>query len=160
MRRSKNKHNGNGLMILLLFGVFSVSVLGVLLSGAGVYRQLSRRDEHAYAQRTAAQYVTMRLRQSSGKVSVVPFGDGETLELWEQIGGETYVTRVYYSNGGVWELFCRTDAQVDPQDGQVVLPAEAMHFQLEDDLLTIRLINTDGEEMDLILALRGKEEAE
>lgn len=160
MRRSKSKFDGNGLMILLLFGVFSVSVLGVLLSGAGVYRQLVRRDEHAYAQRTAAQYVTMRLRQGSGKVSVEPFGDGEALELWEQIGGEAYVTRVYCSDGGVRELFCRADAQAAPQDGQVVLPAEAMHFQLEGDLLTVRLTNTDGEEMDLILALRGKEEAE
>lgn len=160
MRRSKSKFDGNGLMILLLFGVFSVSVLGVLLSGAGVYRQLVRRDEHAYAQRTAAQYVAMRLRQSSGKVSVEPFGDGEALELWEQIGGEAYVTRVYCSDGGVRELFCRADAQAAPQDGQVVLPAEAMHFQLEGDLLTVRLTNTDGEEMDLILALRGKEEAE
>ena len=160
MRRSKSKLDGNGLMILLLFGVFSASVLGVLLSGAGVYRQLARRDERAYEQRTAARYVAMRLRQCEGKVAVAPFGEGETLELWEQIGGDNYVTRVYCSDGGVRELFCRADARLLPQDGQMVLPAENLTFQLEDGLLTVRFTDTDGEELDLIFALRGKGEGE
>ena len=160
MRTSKSKHAGNELMILLLFGVFSVSILGVLLSGAGVYRHLVWRDEHAYEQRTAAQYVTMRLRQSAGEVSVAPFGDGEALELWERIDGEAYVTRVYCSGGCLRELFSRGDAQVVPQDGQMVLAAKDMTFLLEEDLLTVRITNTDGEKLDLILALRGKGEAE
>lgn len=158
MRRSKSKHDMNGLMILLLFGVFSVSVLGVLLSGAGVYRNLAQRDGHAYEQRTAAQYVTTRLRQAAGEVAVVPFGDGEALELWERIDGEAYVTRVYCSGGCLRELFSRADAQVLPEDGQMVLAAKGMTFLLEEDLLTVRITNTDGEELDLILALRGKGE--
>ena len=94
MRRFQSKHDRNALLILLLFGVFAVSVLGVLLSGARVYRQLIRRDGHAYERRSVAQYVTMRLRQSGGDITVAPFGDGQALELWEKIGEEDYVTRV------------------------------------------------------------------
>ena len=158
MRRFQSKQDKNALLILLLFGVFSVSVLGILLSGAGVYRQLIWRDEHAYEQRSAARYVTMRLRQSGGDITVSPFGDGQALELWEKIGEEDYVTRVYCSGGHLRELFSRADAQVLPEDGQTVLPAEEMTFRLEEDLLEVHLTHANGDAMDLILALRGSGE--
>ena len=158
MRRFQSKHDRNALLILLLFGVFAVSVLGVLLSGARVYRQLIRRDGHAYERRSAAQYVTMRLRQSEGDITVAPFGDGQALELWERIGEEDYVTRVYCSGGHLRELFSRAETRVAPEDGQTVLPAEEMTFSLEEELLTVHLTHANGDEMDLILALRSSGE--
>lgn len=160
MRRFQCRHDRNALLTLLLFGVFSVSVLGVLLSGAGVYRQLIRRDGQDYERRSAAQYVAMRLHQSAGDLSVSPFGEGQALELWEQIGEERYVTRVYCSGGHLRELFSRADVRVLPEDGQTVLPAEKMTFSLEEDLLTVRLTHASGETQELLLALRAGGEAE
>ena len=155
MRRFQSKPDRSALLILLLFGVFAVSVLGVLLSGAGVYRQLIWRDGHAYERRSAAQYVTMRLRQSEGDVIVAPFGDGQALELWEKIGEEDYVTRVYCSGGHLRELFSRAETEVLPEDGETVLPAEEMAFSLEEELLTVHLTLVGGDGLDVIFALRS-----
>ena len=53
------------LAAFLLLSVFAVSVLGVLLAGAGAYSRLTRRDERAYDSRTGLQYVASRVRQAT-----------------------------------------------------------------------------------------------
>ena len=45
------------LLALLLFGLFSVCVLAVLLTGADAYRRLTQRDRLAFDSRTCTQYV-------------------------------------------------------------------------------------------------------
>ena len=161
MTRFKSKHYMDGLLILLLFGVFAVSILAVLLSGAGAYRRLTERDDRAYDRRTATQYVSARVRQAAGEVTVADFGGVEALELWEDIEGETYVTRVYCSDGYLRELFCWEEAELAPEDGEIVLPAQAMSLNLEDGLLDVEIVSGDGETLNLTLALRsGKGAAE
>ena len=145
----------DGLLVLLLFGVFAVSILAVLLSGAQGYRRLTERDDRAYDRRTAAQYVAARVRQAEGTVTVAPFGGVEALELREEIDGETYLTRVYCSGGSLRELFSAEEAELRPEDGQQVLPARAMEPRLENGLLTVTLTDGAGEQMELVLALRG-----
>ena len=44
MKRKTIKHHIDGLIALLLFGVFAVCVLAVLLTGAEAYRRLTQRD--------------------------------------------------------------------------------------------------------------------
>ena len=161
MTRFKSKHYMDGLLILLLFGVFAVSILAVLLSGAGAYRRLTERDDRAYDRRTATQYGSARVRQAAGEVTVVDFGGVEALELWEDIECETYVTRVYCSDGYLRELFCWEEAELAPEDGEIVLPAQEMSLNLEDGLLDVEIVSGDGETLNLTLALRsGKGAAE
>ena len=97
----------DGLLILLLFGVFAVSILAVLLSGAGVYRRLAERDDRSYDRRTAVQYVATRVRQAdqAGGVSVRTFEGCPALILSEEIEGELYETRIYHYDGYIRELF-------------------------------------------------------
>ena len=88
-----------GLLVLLLFGVFAACVLSVLLMGAGRYRVLTERDDASYSWRTAAQYLTTRVRQADTadgvRVGAFDGGEGEdTLFLTEQIDGVAYTTRV------------------------------------------------------------------
>ena len=52
MKRQGTKHQIDGLLMLLLFGVFAVCVLIVLLTGARAYRGLTERDRAAYDRRT------------------------------------------------------------------------------------------------------------
>ena len=47
MNRTGTKHHMDGLLALLLFGVFAVSILSVLLTGAQVYGRLTQRDQDA-----------------------------------------------------------------------------------------------------------------
>lgn len=103
----RHKHHLEGLAALLLFGVFAVCVLMVLLTGADTYHRLNRRDQSAYDARTAAQYITTKVRQTDWLdcVSVERFGDGDALVLADDIDGERYVTRVYTYDGYLMELF-------------------------------------------------------
>ena len=94
INRQHRQLHMDSLFILLLFTLFSLALLGVLLTGAGVYQRLVNRDLSAYTQRTALQYIATKVRQSdqAGALSVASFdGDSagnDTLFLREEIEGE------------------------------------------------------------------------
>lgn len=159
MRNRQPKHHIDGLLVLLLFGVFALCVLSVLLTGARVYRNLNARDQTSYDRRTAVQFLATKVRQAPSTVSVAPFGDGEALVLEEEIEGETYLTRLYCHDGSLRELFANADDSFEPQDGEVILPAQAMALELEEGLLSVTLTAEDGTPLELLLALRTGEGA-
>lgn len=140
-----------GLLALGVFAVFTLCVLLVLLSGAKVYRGLVARGEAHFEARTAAQYVTMRVRQAE-TVAVADFEGCEALIISETIGGETWLTQVYCHDGYIRELYCAENAAFLPEDGEPILPAQTLGFSVEDGLLTVGL---DGQK--LYLQLDGKE---
>ena len=138
-------------LALIVFMVFTLCVLLVLLFGARVYRELVDRGEETFGSRTAAQYVTTRVRQSEA-VAVADFEGCQALVIPEEIGGETYLTRVYCYDGYIRELFCAKNAPLLPEDGEKILPGKSLTFSIEDDLLTVCL-----EKQKLFLHLHGKE---
>jgi len=157
--REKNKgFQINGILVLVLFGVFSVCILSVLLTGAGAYKRLTERGQGTYTARTIPQYVTTRVRQADtkGNISVGMFGDSEVLELTEEIDGKEYVTRIYCYDGYIRELFSEKSITLKPADGERIMQAEALHFDKEEDFLTV-VILTNGEESELRLSLRSGE---
>lgn len=139
------------LLALLVFVAFALCVLLVLLFGAKVYRGLVDRGEESFRSRTAAQYVTTRVRQAEC-VSVADFEGCQALVIPEKIDGATYLTRVYCYDGYIRELFCGENAALSPEDGEKVLPGESLAFSIEDGLLTVQV---EGQK--LLLCLRGKE---
>lgn len=149
------------LMSLVVFGVFALCVLLVLLTGADVYRELVNRGERAYESRTAAQYVATRVRQadSGGGITVENFGGQDALVLREQISGKTYLTRVYCYDGFVRELFTAESGDFSLRDGEKILEAEQITFALKKDLLTARIVLSDGRSQELTLYLRSGEGA-
>lgn len=164
----KKRTHISDLLALLLLGVFAACVLAVLLSGAGAYRRLTGRDDAAYDRRTAAQYLTTRVRQAdaAGMVSVRDFTgsepavSGDTLVLTEVIDGTAYATLVYCHDGYLRELFSDGSWESAPEDGEKVLEAQALAFtQGEDGLLTVEITAPDGAVDRLFLTLRSGEEA-
>lgn len=159
MKKSPIKHHLDGLMALLVFGVFAACVLVVLLTGARAYRRLVDRDQAVYDERTCMQYVAARVRQADSldSVSIEEFGGVTALSL----GDGEYVTRVYCYDGYLMELY--TDVFSDefgPADGERVMEAEAMALSQSGSLLTVTLTDGEGEESTLRLCLRsGKGEA-
>ena len=157
----KEKNNGfqiNGILVLVLFGIFAVLVLMVLLTGAGAYRRLTERGQAAYTDRTIMQYVTTRVRQAdqSGGIAVGEFYGIETLELYETLEDRTYVTRIYCYEGQVRELFSEAKIEFLPSDGECLLEADRMSFSLENGFLTAEIQR--GEEcLSLSLFLRSEE---
>lgn len=140
-------------LALTVFTVFAVCLLLVLLTGAGVYRNLVQTGQEHYADRTKAMYLTTRVRQSSA-ITVEDFGGCQALVSREEIDDETYLTRVYCYDGSLRELFSAENAALQPEDGEKILEAESASFSLEDGLLIAEI---DGER--LLYWTAGKEAA-
>lgn len=155
MKRRSTRHQIDGLIALLLFGVFAACVLVVLLTGADAYRRLTERDRTAYDRRTCIQYVATRVRQadSIGGVDVVEFGGTQALTL--DGGDGEYYTRVYYYDGYLMELYTSYDSDMEPQDGERVMLAGGLDFSLEDGLLTVTAMDAQGQVSTLLLSLRS-----
>ena len=157
MKRQPIKHQLDGLIALLLFGVFAVCVLSVLLTGAQAYRRLTQRDQNTYSRRTCAQYMAARVRQADclDGVAVEDFGGVSALVLAGAPGTEEYITRVYCYDGWIMELYAGRTAPLEPADGEQIMRSDGMELSLEDGLLTIRVSDASGAENTLTLALRS-----
>ena len=157
MKRRELQHHMDGLLALLLFGVFAVCVLTVLLTGAQAYRRLTVRDQNAYDRRTPVQYIATRVRQGDtlDGVAVESF-EGSTALALRQDG---YVTRIYWYDGYLMELYTGEDAALSPEDGEKVVAAGGLALSLEDDLLTVEVTGVSGETDTLRLSLRSGEGA-
>ena len=150
------------MLVLLLFGVFAICILSVLLTGAGAYRRLSQRDQESYDARTAAQYITTRVRQADqlGGVKVRTFEGCPALVLPQTIDGTVYETRIYHYDGYIRELFAAADGDFLPEDGEKVFPAGSLLIFKEEPGLHIRILDEDGEDwQELWLYLRSGEGA-
>lgn len=161
MKRQPIKHQLDGLIALLLFGVFAVCVLSVLLTGAQAYRRLTQRDQNTYSRRTCTQYMAARIRQADclDGVAVEDFGGTPALVLAGAPGTEEYITRVYYYDGWIMELYADRTAPLEPADGEQIMRSDGMELSLtEDGLLTIRVSDASGAENTLTLALRSGRE--
>lgn len=158
MRINQERSKITGLAALLVFTVFAVCILSVLLTGADVYQRIAEREEHNYDRRTAAQYITTRVRQAdrSGSLSVESFGGVDVLVLREEIDGDSYETRVYCFEGYIRELFTVAGGDFTPGDGEKLLRAAGLSFQWETPVLSVEITLADGTMQSLSLYLRGE----
>lgn len=156
MRKRGSQHHIDGLLALLLFGVFAVCVLAVLLTGADSYRRLTDRDQAAYERRTCTQYIATRVRQSdrAGAIRVEDFDGSAALVLDADLD---YATWLYCRDGWLMELYCLAEERLKPEDGQQLMEAESMELTLEENLLSIRVVTSQGAEDTLLLSLRSGE---
>ena len=175
MKKRVIQHHTDALAALLLFGVFAACILSVLLTGAEAYRRLTRRDQAAYARRTAVQYIATRVRQAEAAELlsqviahpvVEPGHDlAEALALIEsdqdlpvlREDGE-YATRVYCHEGYLKELYASEEDLMVPGDGERIMAAEGLELSLDQGLLTVSVTGENGEESTLLLSLRSGEE--
>ncbi len=155
---SSQKKNLSGLIVLVLFGVFAVCILAVLLSGTGVYGRLVERDENAFDDRTAAQYLSTRIHSAANadSISIVSVDGSDALRILESYDEESYQTLLYCRDGWLYELFTISDGEVDPEAGERILPAERIKGSIENGLLKINLTDENGEQS-LLVSLRGGE---
>lgn len=142
---------------LLVLAVFALTILGVLLGGAGVYRRLTQHVAASADSRSAAQYLATKVRQAPlpGQIQVLPFGEGLALQILETENG-AFVTRIYCHDGWLMELFCAEGSDLLPQDGEKVLPMERLPPSLEAGLLKLSITDSRGQTQKLLLTLRGE----
>ena len=167
MREQNGKQNISSILVLLLFAGFAVCILAVLLTGAETYQSLTKRDQASFDRRTAAQYITTKVRQNDGDGMLfvgdfedeLPDVQGNTLYLVEYADGEAYYTRLYCYDGYIWELYASPGGEFAFEDGEKILPAERVWFSMEDGIVTVELEHTGGVLERFALALRSGEVA-
>ena len=157
MKDRNGKLSVDGVLALVLFGIFALCVLAVLLLGARGYQRLTQRGQDSYNRRTAVQYITTRVHQADtlDAVSIGSIGSAEALELTEIIDGAQYVTRVYCHNGYIRELFTPVGTEFSPDAGERILPAQLVQFQLDGNLLTATITDSSGETVVVCVTLRS-----
>ena len=157
MRKRSYTHHIDGLIALLLFGIFAVCVLAVLLTGADAYRRLTERDQASYDRRVCAQYVATRVRQADTQGGVI-LGDFEGTPALVLADGD-FSTWVYFYDGYIRELYAFELDGLGPEAGDPVMEASGLEFSLEDGLLTAVVTDTGGERSTIVLSLRSGEGA-
>ena len=159
------KRNGTADIIftLVLFCVFTVSVLMVLLSGAGVYKGIVEAMDGSFEERTCLQYIGAKIRHYSGEgtVSVADINGVSALVLTENIEGYDYNTYIYLHAGRIKELFTDGDLSFYPEDGLDILEAYRLVFnKVSDNLLRIECTGAGGRSSEIFAGLRGIEGGE
>lgn len=158
MKKRVTEYHFDRLAPLLLFSVFAVCVAIVLLVGADAYKGLVRRDGEVHDRRTCMQYVAARVHQAEGPdyIKVETFGSGNALVIADSSG---CITRVYYYDGHLMELYTAAGTLLSPESGERVMQTGGLELSLEDGLLTVTTIDMEGEQSTLRLSLCGGEEA-
>ena len=162
MKTRKGKFSVDGVLALVLFGVFALCVLAVLLQGAQAYRQMTERGQQSYDRRTAAQYIVTRVRQAdaASAVGVTHGNPADVLELRETIDGTEYITRIYCHDGYLRELFSAAALPFEPASGEKILPAEDLELTWQNGLISAVITESGGEMTRLSVALRSGEVAD
>lgn len=145
------------LMALTVFTLFALFLLLVLLSGADVYRDLTILGESDHLRRTAARYLTTRVRQAEA-VRAGNFRGSQALILEETAGSETYLTRVYCHDGWLRELYTAESGSFSPEDGEKILEAEALALSEGPGLLQAELALCEGDVITLWLHIPAGQE--
>lgn len=146
----------SGVAALVLLAVFAGGILSVLLTGTGVYQHLAEQNAASYDRYTCVQYLANKVRQAPSAEALVSEEAGG-LVLREWAGGEEYWTRIYCHDGWIMELFSKAGTPFAPGDGERILPAQSLWACAGGGLLEIRVVDGQGFENTLLLALRGGE---
>lgn len=155
----KKESKITGLLALVVFALFALCVLGVVLTGAKTYESVVRRGDSAFQNRTIAQYLTTRVRQSdvAGGICLEDFGGENALVLRQKIDGEAYATRIYCHGGYLRELFTAETGSFSPEDGEKLLELEFLRFAWEEEGLAAYFVTPEGDPGNLFWNLRCRE---
>ena len=147
----------SGLVALLTFVLFAISILFVLLNGAGVYRRLTQRDQYSYDSRTCAQYVATKMRHapSPAAISTDTFGTVDSLRISQDIEGLEFVTRIYCYENWLMEIFTLADGDFFPEDGEKILPLSSLSVSQDGSVFSFILTDTEGNTQHLTISARG-----
>ncbi|MBE5772821.1 MAG: DUF4860 domain-containing protein [Clostridiales bacterium] len=123
----------SGLMVWLLIGLFAIMSMFCVIAGAEVYRETVRSAEINGGIRTAASYITGKIRafDMQGAISVDPGQEGDRLILREAIGETTYITCIYVHDGGLYEVFIPEGGVIVPGDGQCIAECASVRFSAD-----------------------------
>ncbi len=134
------------LAVLLILCIFSAAVLSLLLSGAKVYKNMTEKDRISQEEQIESLYISNRIFQAKSRdeVRIEEQAGIEMLTVYSAEEGEAYITRVYFYDGWIRELYSSVQYNFDPTDGEKIAKAKALDFDLDDGLLKVTIETEDG----------------
>ncbi len=150
----KERRSLAGFFPWILFVCFGIAVLWVLLSQTSLLRDISRQNDAATTMRTAGDYLTGKVRQSTA-VEAGTFGGCDAVVLMEEIENVTYLTRIYCWEGSLRELFSPADVPMEPADGEKLLKMQDMTAEESDGVLKVTFLDETGATETVLLRVGG-----
>lgn len=141
MKRRLSPNSISAIAALCLLAFFAISVFGVLLAGARIYKNVTRQGQTDFDSRTCQQLLLTKLRQASSPsaVQIRQFGSGDALFIYENYESRSFVTRIYCHNGWLMELFSVDSDEFSPEDGEKLLPLDGLTVTRQDNLFILTL---------------------
>ena len=142
--------------IFLLLAIFAVSAIFMTALSARVYRDTVNRAGNSNAARAVAAVIRgAAWNEDAGSASVREEGGVRTLVFADDYGGETYLRRLFCSEGYLWESLTEESMEFDPELGESLVEIAAFEPELKDRLLTVRVTLADGREETIDVCLRA-----
>lgn len=156
----RNRGDVRGVFIFALLASFALLSLIVVVIGARSYRVINATAEHAHLSRTGLSYLIGKVRgaDEAGMLLLTNESGMDVLELGGIYGGERYNTYIYCDGAQVREYFARADLAFSADYGEEIFEAADMRLSLTGSLLTIELVDGDGETHAASLYLQAAEE--
>lgn len=144
--KKRTSYTVDSIFVLVLFVVFAITVLFVLMSGAGVYKDTQSVMTERYEERTCLSYITAKINHYDevGKVSVTKIGDVDALALSEKMGDNDYTTYIYCYEGSVKEIMVEKGLDFKLEDGLDIIEAQKLEFETSENLIKIICAGTNG----------------
>ena len=112
----------------LLSCFFTVSVVFIISAGVNVYRSTADTAYASFEDRTLSAFLTVKIRQNDGDVSLGSVDGIKALVISERYGSGIYNTYIYHYDGKVFELFIRGDMTPSAGAGEIIMTADSLGF--------------------------------
>ena len=117
--------------VLIIFSVFALSVLMVLMLGAGVYKNMNDMTRENQDERMLLSYIWTKVK-AGDKAESIRIGDfyGHTALCFDEVFDDAaYSTMIYHFDGWVYELFSEVDIGLYPEDGIPIMKIDDLTFE-------------------------------
>lgn len=140
----KKTHTLDIIFALMLFFVFTASVLFVLATGASVYKNVTSNMQSNYEDRTSIAYINAKIRHYdslNGDDNNIKIGEIDgipSLVLTENYDGIVYNTFIYCLDGYIKELFVEEGVEIGATEGFNITPVDNLEFkQVGENLISV-----------------------
>lgn len=156
-------HKIDMIFVIALFTVFAATAFLVVLIGAKQYQTTADNMNYNYEVRTAASYITEKIRQNdtSCEIAIRTVDNVDVLAISSVENDTSYITYLYYYDGWLRELFVSDSSVFTLGAGQKIV--EISDFSAEKinpQLLKVYFTGSDGITYPIYLSIHtadGKE---
>lgn len=154
----ERRHAVNGLLTLLIYGIFALFSMMLVVTGARVYRNIVSVGNENTQMRASFSYVAGKVRMSARGAGTVRVEDKEGIRVLVLASAtEGYETRIYYYDGVLREAYQAVDQDFIPEMGEKLMELSGFRIEeTEGGQLLIETEDGEGNRHSMHLDIEGK----